>query len=193
MTELRDIEDAMIEHPDPVVSVPELADELDVSTTHVRNQLLVLEREDVVARKDVGARATAWWHEDRVTPRRVPPEDDPDQRPLDDVAAPDGRERGETSGGPWETVELPDLPGQGEMLERRETAIRAILRAIYKEGSTDNVYEPTYEAHDVGYASAKSWRKNAAAPALRELRERGVVELADPNRGLWVWAGDDDE
>lgn len=194
MTELEAIEEAMIEHPDPVVSVPDLADRLGASDTHIRDQLRLLKRAGAVESKDVGARATAWWHTERVTPPHVPPEDHPDQRPLDDVADADEPESDESDPEPWETVELPDLPGQSGLLERRETAMRAILRAIYEaEEEAEDVYAAAYDRHDVGYDDATSWRKNAAGPALSDLRDRGVIELVDPNRGLWAWAGDDDE
>jgi transcription initiation factor IIE alpha subunit len=193
MTELQEIEDEMMNHPDPVVSVPELADALDASDTHVRNQLRLLKRAEAVESKDVGARATAWWHTERVTPPHVPPEDHPDQRPLDDVPAADAGESDET-GAPWGTVELPDLPGQGRREEQRQEALRAILRTIYEpDEDAENVYKSSYETHETGYASAKSWRKNAAGPALKELAERGVVELVDPNAGVWAWAGGSDD
>jgi len=195
MTELQEIEKAMVEHEDPVVTVPELADEMNASDTHVRNQLRLLERADAVESKDVGARATAWWHKDRVTPRHVPPEDHPDQRPLDDVPAPDAAASAERDAAPWRSVELPYLPGDGDLLERREAALREILRMIYEASGdgVEDVYAATYEAHDVGYNDATSWRKNAAAEALAELRDRGVIELVDANRGLWAWAGGSDE
>lgn len=196
MTELQEIEDEMRTHSDPVVTVPELADKLDASDTHVRNQLRLLKRAGAVESKDVGARATAWWHTERVTPPHVPPEEHPDQRPLDDVPAADGPERSESDerdAAPWETVELPDLPGQGPREEQRQEALRAILRTIYEPGEeADDVYADSFEEFETGYADAKSWRKNAAGPALSELRERGVVELVDPNAGIWAWAGDHD-
>jgi len=195
MTELEAIEEAMIEHPDPVVSVPELADRLDASDTHIRDQLRLLKRAGAVESKDVGARATAWWHSERVTPPHVPPEDHPDQRPLDDVAAADGRESDETTAGTWQAVDLPDLPGQGDLLERREAALRRILRTIYEadDDGVNDFYAETFERFNVGYDDAHSWRSNAAGPALSDLSDRGVVECVDRSRGLWAWAGGSDE
>jgi len=85
-------------------------------------------------------------------------------------------------------MELVDLPGQGDKLERRRAAFRALLEKLRDQpGATDELYGPTFEAHDVEYASVESWRSNAAGTALSQLAERGVVECTDESAGEWRW------
>ena len=69
MSELQEIEDKMLRHKDPVVTVPELAELIGKSDTAVRDNLKLLERAGAVHSKQVGARAVAWWHDDRVARR----------------------------------------------------------------------------------------------------------------------------
>jgi hypothetical protein len=78
---------AVRSHPDPVVSVSDVVDALDedVSRETVRQRLTTLEAAGTLGRKDVGARAVAWWHTDRVTPPATDPADDPAQTALDDA------------------------------------------------------------------------------------------------------------
>jgi DNA-binding transcriptional ArsR family regulator len=52
---------ALRDHPDPVVTVPELAERVDVSGETVRRHLSTLHDRGVVERKTVGARAVVWW------------------------------------------------------------------------------------------------------------------------------------
>jgi predicted ArsR family transcriptional regulator len=185
MSELREIEDEMRRHPDPVVTVPELADRLDRSTTAIRNDLKLLERDGAVGSKQTGSRAVAWWHEDRVAPRHVAPDEHPDQTDLEDqVERVDGEQQT-----PETAVELLDLPGDGEVLESREDAMRALLRHLRDGGDTTagELRELTYEHHETHYKSARSWWKNYAGDALSQLRDHGVVKLVDKPEGIWSW------
>jgi DNA-binding transcriptional ArsR family regulator len=191
MSELREIEDEMRQHPDPVVSVPELTERLDYSDTKIRENLKLLEREGVVESKQVGARAVAWWHEDRVTPRHVAPEDHPDQTDLQETPA---RERRESDGGAVgveEAVGRLDLPGGGERQEQREEAMRSLLRHLRDAGETDaeELRTLTYDHCETGYSDARSWWKNCASAALSELRDDEIVTLVDPHDGVWAWNG----
>lgn len=45
----------------PVVTASELAEELPIGRRAVRERLLALKDQDIVERKDVGARAVVWW------------------------------------------------------------------------------------------------------------------------------------
>ena len=186
MSELRDIEDEMRQHPDPVVTVPELADRLGRSTTAVRQDLKLLERDGAVGSKECGARAVAWWHEDRVAPRHVAPDEHPDQT---DLTEQEQRQEPHTV---ESAVGLLDLPGQGERQEQRQEAMRGLLMHLRDggEATAGDLRELTYEHHETGYADARSWWKNCAGDALSQLREAGAVELVDPHDGIWRWAGE---
>lgn len=191
MTTLQAIEDRILAADDPVVSVPELAEELDASDTHIRDKLELLEYEGRVERKDVGARATAWWHVERVTPPRVPPEEHPDQSDLEELKA-----REEREGDVWtveEAADAVDLPGQArEKVADRREALAAVLRALRDGGEqpAERLREQTHQHETTHYDSSRSWWKNAASPALRDLADRGAVELVDHPTGTWRWVGE---
>jgi hypothetical protein len=56
-------------HSEPVATAPDLAAVLDVSAETVRRRLSNLHEEELVARKQAGARAVVWWPvEDRDAP-----------------------------------------------------------------------------------------------------------------------------
>jgi len=196
MSELREIEDEMRQHPDPVVSVPELEDRLGYSDTKIRDDLKLLEREGVVHSKQVGARATAWWHEDRVCRPHVAPEDHPDQRDLESSAdrheAADSAAAETASVTVEDAVDQLDLPGQGEKQKQRREAMKALLRHLRDGGDTKGSELQTliFEHHETGYQSADSWWGNCAHPALKDLGERGFVELTDRHNGVWSWTGE---
>ncbi|WPH65794.1 hypothetical protein HJIV1_gp3 [Haloterrigena jeotgali icosahedral virus 1] len=79
------VEKAVRRHPDPVVSTTEVVDALedDVTRRTVLDDLRLLERADALESKDIGSRAVAWWHVDRVVAPPPPdPADHPDQRGL---------------------------------------------------------------------------------------------------------------
>jgi hypothetical protein len=197
MTELEEIEDEMRRRDDPITTAPELADHFGASDTHIRDQLKLLKRAGAVGKKDVGARATAWWHESRVTGPNLPPEEHPDQSALGEQPA---RERASSAESettsddapetpPWERVDLPDLSGTDVKQQDREAALRAILKRVYEadDSGAAGVYEATHDEHTTHYASADSWRSNCAGPALSELADRGVVQLVDRAEGRYRW------
>lgn len=212
MTELKEIEDEMRQHPDPVVSVPELAERLDASDTHIRDQLRLLKRAGAVDSKDVGARATAWWHEDRVSPRHVAPEDHPDQSDLSDAAAADDAHSDdmtplkrrqaeeleklneEESADVEDVDELVgdvDVPGYGDDRDDRREALAFAVRHLRDAGPTrgTELQSIVHGNCRTGYETAESFWKNCGQPALRDLRDRGVVALEDEQAGVWAWAG----
>lgn len=193
MSELEAIEDKMRQYPDPIVTAPELAEEFGKSDTHIRGQLRLLERAGVVESKGIGARARAWWHEDRVAPRHVAPEEHPDQRDLADAAGSD--ESHSVDSDPItveEAVADVDVAGGSEKQQKRQEALRDTLMHLRDAGETKGSELKTliYEHTDTAYDSEDSWWGNCAHPALKELRERGTVELVDHHQGIWAWAGD---
>jgi len=166
MVSLEDVEEAIRGHPDPVVSTTDLAseDRLDCSARHVLDQLRLLERAGAVESKDIGARAVAWWHVDRVRPPIESPEDHPDQEPLEHYeparGAAGGGGRDDHVGAPVDvdacdqeqdrnqepsdaTADSPtvddvlaelDMPGSGDRLEARREAVRACYQFLLNHG-----------------------------------------------------------
>lgn len=52
---------AMVEHADPVVTAPELAEKVDVSQQAAYDALSNMLDRGLVNKKQVGARAAVWW------------------------------------------------------------------------------------------------------------------------------------
>jgi len=53
---------AVFERADaPVLTAPEIAEELGVTRQAINYRLQQLAEEDIVARKQIGSRAVAWW------------------------------------------------------------------------------------------------------------------------------------
>jgi len=184
------IEHAVAAHPDPVVSVPEIVDALDgeVSDTTVRHKMDLLAASGELAKKQVGARAMAWWHTDRVSGPRDDPAAHPDQADLSEA----DRFEGETSADqePESDVSLVsqlDLPGQNQKQIDRQQALLAVLDRLDREGEmrAGEIREELYPEHPAGYQSGRGWWKNCISPAMSELADQGRVELADRARGVW--------
>jgi len=192
--ELQTIEDAMREHDDPVVHVPELADQLDASDTHIRDQLRLLEREGAVGSKDVGARATAWWHEDRVTRADTSPGEIIDHSVQEDLATPDDAHSAERE--PQRDGVLDELldgwhPGRSaEEREPRRAAGRAALEELRNGGqmTRTDFEDALLPEFDVSGQNEKTWWKNSVRPALNRGREEDIVEWhhGPPHRYEWV-------
>jgi len=191
MSELEAIEDKMRQYPDPIVTAPELAEEFGKSDTHIRGQLRLLERAGAVESKDIGARAVAWWHEDRVTRPHVAPEEHTDQPDLADAADPDESVESKPITVEEAVADL-DVPGSAEKQQKREEALKDLLRHLRDSGETKGSELKTliYEHADTAYGSENSWWGNCAHPVLKELRDRGAVELVDHHNGVWAWTGE---
>jgi len=81
-----------------------------------------------------------------------------------------------------------DLPGAGEKLQERREAVLAVLEYLDTAEDTTTpaeLREAVYPDHSARYESADSWWKNLGQVALRQLRDRGRVELVDAARGEW--------
>lgn len=55
--------EALSNGPDPIRTVPEMAEEVGLSHDGLRRRLLELEKDGQVTSKDVGANAVVWWVE----------------------------------------------------------------------------------------------------------------------------------
>lgn len=60
-----DILEAFVVHPDPALSAPEVAEDVEMSRQGVDSRLRELEEDGLVGTKKVGARARIWWITDR--------------------------------------------------------------------------------------------------------------------------------
>lgn len=198
MTQLRDIEDAMRRAESPVLSAPQIAERIGKSSEWVRQHLMLLEREGAVGRQDVGARATAWWHRDRVCDPIVPPAEHPDQSGLQEAVEQrgdqedsddrDGRRDVVAAQTPESAARAVEVPGQGAKAERRREAVERVLAALRDRGPLDADELRSIGFEDgVGYADRQSMWKNCLSPALGELRDREIVALVDRARGRWGW------
>lgn len=158
-----------------MVSVPELAERIGRSDTHVRQQLEQLEYLGQVERKDVGARATAWWHVDRVT------------GPVDEEAAHAGsegaerrQETGDTDPG-REAVADPDQPaGLADLDFPAGRDYQQCADAVY--AARDYI-----EAHD-GAKMSELVREVMPEHPVGYDAEADVARIEDPderNRSTW--------
>lgn len=202
MANLDDVADAMLRHESPVVTAGDLADDLDVTSRHVLDLLRLLERAGEVESKDVGARAVAWWHEERVCGPRLPPEDHPAQSDLRDHEAdaggPErdvGREptddRDEQGGDLDADLEALDLPGAGGLLNVRREAVRGCYELLRREGtaSRSDFIEQVYESDEfdrAGYETSAGWWNTIGKKGLRGLAERRD-DVAAPSEGAHQW------
>lgn len=182
----------MIRHADPVVSVPELADELGRSTTHIRDQLRLLEREGVVTSKDVGARAVAWWHEERVAPPRLPPEEHPDQSDLETVEAREEAHSADLSEHPLDSVDFPQSKDRMDCVQAVQAA-RDFLRSDGPATMREIVTTVGGE-HPIGYDVPEeidgryrgAWWRNVVKPGLEAL-----PDVQKPTGGASEWRVDE--
>lgn len=82
-----------------------------------------------------------------------------------------------------------DVPGSGTPIgSDRRAAVVGALELLDEEGPTPagDIYEPVFDRYETGYESPRSMWKNMLQPAFNELRDRGVVELRRPRKGVWA-------
>ncbi len=199
MANLDDVAEAMLAHDSPVVTAGDLADDLGVTSRHVLDLLRLLERAGDVESKDVGARAVAWWHVERVTPPKVPVDEHPEQTALDEDPAfeppeTDTRQEPTIDENEQEVNDLVDdlraldLPGEGDLLDERINAVRVCYEYLREEGTAtrSDFIEAAYEAHSAGYGSPGGWWNAVGKKGLRELAERRE-DVAAPSEGAHQW------
>lgn len=200
MSKLREIEETMMRHDDPVVSVPELADEMDRSTTHIRDQLRLLEREGVVHSKDVGARAVAWWHEERVCPPRLPAEEHPDQSDFESIEAPEEAHSADIEmpspdeitaslQRQYETIESVAEGWEEDRRADRKRAAQAAVKYIREHdgASAKELQENVEPEHPVDGQNARTWYRRNVKPVLSE------IDAAQYSNATKEWTVETDE
>lgn len=199
MVSLERIEHAVKSHPDPVVTVGDVVEHVDadVSDTHARQQMRVLEASGALGSKDVGARAVAWWHSGRVMGPATDPADHPDQAGLDDLEADSDPHSGERDDGTDDEQLGPDwLPETPPSTVHRSLfvdAAEAIVKHVRETGGTSKseAEEALHDEFHAGYgANARTWWRRVARPVMSEHPD---VESPPQGASRWTWSGQTDE
>jgi len=164
----------------------------------VLEDLRLLEKSGAVHSRKVGARARAWWHDDRVVP--APPEDPadhPDQSALDEASEQrrdqepvDDQEAGVGA------APIDDLPGGVDAAEAR-AAIDAARELVADQGAATKaeIVREVMPEHPLGYDLEAALEKLDSENRYRGAWWRKVVkpglEAADdvekPPRGRSEW------
>lgn len=181
MADLEDVEDALLTHRDPVVKASELAEGLDCTSRHVLNLLRALERADAVESKQIGARAVAWWHVDRVCPPpgerdrlgESSPREADDQPPVDSDDHHDRAGAGVDEELEEQIREL-GLPGRGDVLDARREAVRACYEHLVANGTAEkrDFLDDVRPEYPAGYESEDGWWNTIGLEGLSPLAER---------------------
>lgn len=79
-------------------------------------------------------------------------------------------------------------PGDEYYINQRVEAVEAAVAYLHEHGEAkkEELQDALYESHSAGYDTPGSWWKNCITQAFAGLRERGVIELAVPSRGIYT-------
>ena len=202
------VEKALLHMTTPVASASDVADAVQERSDaledagdprrEVLDDLRLLERSGDVHSRKVGARARAWWHEERVVP--APPEDPadhPDQADLEDASEPHPEpspepepapEPAPIDAGPDDLREqvhewFDDADGSEVPQARAAREALATLAVLLDERGTARTREirsAVYERHGDEYGTEKAmW---ASIQPFFEV----FPFVSDPGRGEWA-------
>jgi DNA-binding Lrp family transcriptional regulator len=140
----------------------DIADALDCSRRTAHNKLGELTERGLLRTRKVGARSRVWW------------------TPLD-AASQHGEDDGRRSAATDAAYEV-ELPGSGDILERRREALLAAYDYLssHPQAKKADFLRDVYPDHSAEFESAEGWW-NAIQPALREMpgvdppKERGHI------------------
>jgi len=204
------VEKALLHNPIPVASASDVAEAVDERSDaledagdprrEVLEDLRLLEKSGAVHSRKVGARARAWWHDDRVVP--APPEDPadhPDQSALDEASEQrrdqepvDARDQEAAAG----AAPIDDLPNGVDAAEARAaidaarqlvddqgTATKAeIVREVMPEHRLGYDLEGALEKLDSDTRYRGSWWRKVVKPGLEQ-----AADVEKPPRGRSEW------
>ncbi|WP_324759757.1 helix-turn-helix domain-containing protein [Haloarcula montana] len=142
---------------------------LGCSRRTAHDKLDELVEQGTLETRKVGARSRIWWV---PIPRRREPEGPAElpRDPLVDIS-----------------IANADLPGSGELLERRRDALRASYDYLREHPDTDHgaFLNDVFPEHPAGYTTADEWW-DAIGPALESLPD---VEIASDSDHVWHYGG----
>jgi hypothetical protein len=193
--------DALDDVERPVATSVEVADRLGVSRPTATDRLFSLAARGDADTDKVG-RTRIWWASDPdFSPAKSPtqtPANTSTQTPANTQTS--AKTTGKTDpeaddqdddGRDDQAVEQVDVPGQApDLVERRRDAVRLALDYLDDQGEADAeaIREAVFETETGDYANPASLWKNCLSPAFAELRERDVVVLKKPSRGIYSLA-----
>jgi hypothetical protein len=202
------VEKALLHNPVAVASASDVAEAVQERSDaledagdprrEVLEDLRLLEKSGAVHSRKVGARARAWWHDDRVVP--APPEDPadhPDQSALDEASAQrrdqepvDDQEAGVGA------APIDDLPGGVDAAEAR-AAIDAARELVADQGAATKaeIVREVMPEHPLGYDLEAALEKLDSENRYRGAWWRKVVkpgleaddDVEKPPRGRSEW------
>lgn len=142
---------------------------LDCSRRTAHDRLDELVEQGVLETQKVGARSRIWWV---PLPRRRG-RDAPATMPRDPLVE--------------MRIANADLPGSGELLERRRDALRAAYDYLIEHPESDPgaFLNDVFPEHPAGYTTADDWWE-AIGPALEGLPN---VEIGDDSERVWHHVG----
>ena len=142
----------------------DVMDALDCSRRTAHDKLDELVERDVLETRKVGAKSRIWW---------VPLETSGAATPRDPVVE--------------IRIANADLPGSGELLERRRDALRTAYDYLTENPESDPgaFLNEVFPEHPAGYTTADEWW-DAIGPALEALPN---VEMATDRDRVWHYAG----
>lgn len=165
MVTLEEVENTILTHQDPVVSVSDVMEslEVDCSDTHIRQQMRALKASGTLESKSVGSRAIAWWHVDRVTGPDIDTRETSGEQ-TDSTIEP---EQDAHSGVEDDWIDrLETAPSSSR--DEFETAARAVVDLIQEKGalSRSQAVEQLHESYPAGYENSRTWWRRVARPTL---------------------------
>ena len=173
----------MESHRDPVQTVADLAEALDVSETTALRRLQSAHDAGYVRRKEVGASAVVWWPAPDLGGQEV--EIDWTPRPDDEVA--DDMIQF--------YVRQLDFRGEAhQQQDRRSCIIAAVtalreLRSVQKQELMRIALGPSLDEYAY-YGTAESFWNNLVLPSLRELRDEHGLPI-EFSGGKWRWTAEE--
>lgn len=162
-----DVLDVLREHPDPVVTAAEVADDLPVTRRTVLDRLRRLEERGAVVSKQVGAHATAWWLAAR------PPSEEPTTEPATDgdfpPREPSKEPPTEPAGDDLEAA-LAEVgtPSMTPDPEEHRAAVSAALDLLASGPQARSDFtEALHPEHAAGYDNDRTWWRRVLKPVLK--------------------------
>lgn len=195
--DLDDVEDAIREYPDPVVKANEISDQLGCTSRHVLDLLRLLERAGAVESKEIGARAVAWWHVDRVINEGSTNESRDFNESITNEQPTNNEQTNQQENSEGITKEIEQAVDQAaeqwddppDRIEQRKQAARAALEAIRERPMRkSDILDKIEPKHSVDGQSPRTWwRANLSECSPSPLKELASYSNATKK---WEWVGE---